>query len=477
MKKITLSAALLASLLMTGCNDELKLTPYNAVTVDQAFSNPTDFANAVNGMYAGFLRDSYYGGVNTADMIILPDLLADNVIISQRGRLTNRIFNEYTYSGESTWGLFFDAYVPIRRANAVLENLNALTDAALKDNYRGEALAVRALCHFDLVRVYGKGYTQSSDQDLGVPYITSTDANQKPARNTVKQVYDMVVADLVEAEKVINEKNGTGRLNKAAVNGLLSRAYLYRGEWQKAVDAATKSLTASPNIATIADLPGVYKDATEAGVLFKILIVDKDRINIGVNYSQASTSGIRSEYVVDYDLYQQFTATDIRKTAGITTSNFNSTPYNHIAKYLGRATGNANVVDAKVLRSAEVLLNRAEALFNLGKEADALADLNRLRTNRYAGFDATKATETGTALGAAIDLQRRLELAFEGHRFFDLKRKGLPVVRNTKFGDLSDGTGVSYTKPGLPAGDPKFQLPIPQAEINANPNVKQNPGY
>ena len=108
---------------------------------------------------------------------------------------------------------------------------------------------------------------------------------------------------------------------------------------------------------------------------------------------------------------------------------------------------------------------------------DALADLNRLRVNRYTGFDAIKATETSTALAEAIDLERRLELAFEGHRFFDLKRRNQPIVRNTKSGDLANGTGITYVKPGFAASDTKFQLPIPQSEINANPNIIQNPGY
>lgn len=473
MKRITLSAALLVSLSLTSCDKELTLVPYNSITSDQAFASATDFQNAVNGIYGGFLGASYYGG----DMIIVPDLLADNLIISQRGRLTNRVYSEYLYSGESTSGLYFNAYVAVRRANAVLENIDKLTPETLRPNYRGEALAARALAHFDLARLYGKGYVQATAADLGVPYITSTDVTQKPARETLRQTYDKVVADLVEAEAIINVTNGVGRLNKVAVNGLLSRVYLYRGEWQKAVDAATKSLTANGNVGSIADYPNIFRDATENGVLFKLRIIDKDAIQVGVNYSQGSANGIRSEYVIDYDLFTKYAKNDVRLTTGTQTSNFSGTPYNHIAKYLGRATGNSNVVDVKVLRVAEVLLNRAEALFRLSKDADALADLNRLRVNRYTGFDAIKATETSTALAEAIDLERRLELAFEGHRFFDLKRRNQPIVRNTKSGDLANGTGITYVKPGFAASDTKFQLPIPQSEINANPNIIQNPGY
>ncbi|MCY7349186.1 MAG: RagB/SusD family nutrient uptake outer membrane protein [Cytophagaceae bacterium] len=475
MKKYILTLAVATiGLLQTGCREEeLELGPYNSITLDQVFNTQTDFQNAVNGMYAGFLGASYYGG----DFIIVPDLLADNLIINQRGRLTNRTFSEWIYSGESTSGLFFSAYGVIRRANAVLENIDKLPAGAPRDNFRGEALAVRALAHFDLLRMYAKAYTTASAADLGVPYVTSTDPTLKPSREPVKTGYDKVRDDLIEAEKLIATANGVGRLSRAGVNGLLARLYLYRAEWQAAVDAATKTLTASPGIGTIQEFPSIFRDATENGVLFKIRVVDKDAISVGVNYSQASANGIRSEYVIDYDLFTKYAANDVRKTAGISTSAFSGTPYNHIAKYLGRPVGNANVVDPKVLRTAEVLITRAEALAQLGKDPEALADLNRLRQNRYTAFDATKAIETGPDLKLVIDLERRLELAFEGHRFFDLKRKNLSVVRVVKYGDRADGTGVTYVKGTIPAGDPRFQLPIPQAEINANPNVVQNPGY
>ena len=148
--------------------------------------------------------------------------------------------------------------------------------------------------------------------------------------------------------------------------------------------------------------------------------------------------------------------------------------YNNIYKYFGRAAGNANVVDVKALRTAEVLLSRAEAYARLNKNTEALADLNTLRKQRYSDYVA--GTETGADLLTAILLQRRLELAFEGSRFFDLKRLGLGVTRSS-FGDKSDGTGINNVTKALPAGDIHFQLPFPQSEINANPNIVQNPGY
>jgi hypothetical protein len=122
----------------------------------------------------------------------------------------------------------------------------------------------------------------------------------------------------------------------------------------------------------------------------------------------------------------------------------------------------------------EVYLNRAEAYYNLTQPVAALADLNTLRANRYTNFVA--GAETGIALYNAIQLQRRLELAFEGARFFDIKRLNLPLQRDN-FGDNADGSGVQAATKLVPANSPLFQLPIPVFEINVNANVVQNPGY
>lgn len=480
MKRI-LILVLAAAICLGSCTKKLDKSPYNSIPDEFAFNTEVDFGNAIKGMYTGMIAltnlgtpaplPSFYGDTWNLDA----DVMADNVIVGTAGRGTRTIFHNWQYSGNNTSVLYSDGYVIIRRANAILANLDKLPAGAFKSNAQGEALAVRALIHFDMARMYCKAYTQAAASDPGLPYVVSLDPTLKPARGTVKELYDKVVADMEAAEPLINTSNGVGRLNKASVAGLLSRIYLYRGEWQKCVDAATRSLALNGNPATITEFPGIWTDATETGVLFKVKIQDNDNLTPGVNWSQTSGSGTRSEYVVDFAFYQLFQNNDVRKSAYIRTSAFGGFTYNHIAKYFGRATGRANVIDIKILRVAEILLNRAEAYHRLGgaaNEALALADLDRLRTNRYTGFSSPG--ETGTALLDAIYLQRRLELAFESDRFFDLKRRGLGISRSN-FGDYADGTGAGYVVKTLAANDPKFQLPIPQTEINVNPNIVQNP--
>ena len=152
---------------------------------------------------------------------------------------------------------------------------------------------------------------------------------------------------------------------------------------------------------------------------------------------------------------------------------FEGNNYNAVRKFLGEPGQVNGRVDIKVLRAAEVVLNKAEAQYELNQGANALATLNTLRDVRYSSYTGG---ESGQALEDAIQFERRVELSFEGHRFFDLKRRGEAVVRSNN-GDIQDGSGTPPEFLTLPAGDFKFQLPIPIDEINANSNMDQNSGY
>jgi len=466
--------------MVTGCKKELIQNPSNAIPVGNAFNKPDDFTNAILGVYSGLKGGSYYGGQDGGSMSATPDVMSDNLIICSQGRRSESVLYNFTFNSNNNWDMWPNAYTVALRSNYIIANIDHLTAGDFKSNVQGEALALRALAHFDLLRLYAKSYTSViSDTELGVPYVTSTDPTLLPSRTPVKTAYDLVVADLVQAQGLIAEDNGVGRLNKAAVEGLLSRVYLYRGEWQKAADAATASITdATSNgheLATTANFGDIWIDADDPAsteVLFRVTIADLDNIPLGVGYEQASPQGVKPEYCVDWAFFNLFSATDVRTTAYIDQTVFNSDKFNYVKKYFGRATGAANVVDFKVIRLAEVYLNRAEAYSHLGSAGLALADLNTIRSHRYTDFVA--GAETGTALYNAILLQRRLELAFEGSRFFDIKRLNIPLQRSD-FGDQIGGVGPAATLKTVAANSNLFQQPIPQSEINANPNIKQNP--
>lgn len=476
MKKIYIYASLLL-LMAGGCKKELTQNPSNAINAGDAFKTEADFTNAIRGAYGAFRGISYYGGQDAGAMASSPDILADNLILNQQGRKSQQTLFNYKYQANNTWDVWSNAYSVILRANFVLSNINNLAAGEFKNNIQGEALAIRALAHFDLLRVYAKSYTSATDADPGVPYVTSTDPAQLPARTPDKQAYGHVEQDMLQAETLIGADNGVGRLNKAAVEALLSRVYLYEGQWQKVVDQATKAIADAPAVnalATTATFSAIWTDETEKDVLFKIKIQDADNVTIGVGYEQAGPNGVIPEYSVDYAFFNLFANNDVRKIAYIGQTNYNGFNFNYVKKYFGRPTGAANDLDFKVIRMGEVYLNRAEAYYNLTNPVAALADLNTLRSNRYTGFVA--GAETGVTLYNAVLLQRRLELAFEGSRFFDLKRLNLPIQRSS-FGDRADGTGIAAAIKTVAANSNLFQLPIPLSELNANPKIVQNPGY
>jgi len=480
MKKIKyITFLILAGIGIVSCKkDKLDLFPYNQIETTQAFNTEPDVTLAINGMYAGLRTSGSYFVSGTWN--IVADVLADNLIINQTGRLTQKTYGEWRYTGENTFGLFQGGYTIIRRANAVLENIDAFADGAFKNNAKGEALAFRAMVYFDMSRVYGKTFLNAGATDSIMPYITTTDPTIMPSKESVAQFYGKVIADLELAKTLIGTGNGIYRLNKSAVAALLSRVYLYKGDWANCITASNEALGATPNLPSRAAFPGIWVDdaASNGAVFFKVRNTTLDNVNSqGVNYYQTVSGERKSEYNIDYNFKQLFTATDIRTTAYLSTSPFNGVSYTHVIKYNGRTGGVAGVVDGKVIRTAEVLLNRAEAYYRsaTSNPTAALADLVLLKTNRYSGYVAE--TLTGQALLDEIYLQRRLELAFEGDRFWDLKRRNLPVVRDASKGERADGTGTPYVFTTLAAGDYRFQLPFPQSEVNFNTNLKQVPGY
>lgn len=478
MKKIIYKITVLALFIgvFTSCDSELDQLPFDAFSVDNAFVTANDFENGVRGIYQSLTLGSTYGGSDSGSMVSSPDVLADNVTNTPYGRGTKTTLHNWRYNATTTTmrDTYRDFYGLIYKANLLLFYAETY-EGENKANVVAEAKALRALAHFNLVTLWGKIPTQSGDANgsLGIAYVTEPDANVQPARETVGAVYDKIVQDLTDAAAGINEENPDGRMNRDAVNILLSRVYLYMGQWQNAVDAAN---AVAINVAPRADVVGVWEDANQSGVAF--FIPNELGVlgnSIGVAWSQGGRTNLIPEYVASYELFTLYAADDIRKEAYIFSASNNQlgVQFNAIKKLFGRAGQSNGQVDYKILRAAEAYINKAEAYFNLGNESAARTALDVVRTNRYL---TPPSGETGTALRDAIRLERRLEFAFEYQRFFDIKRWGMAVER-ANFGPLADGTGPASDELVLPAGNIKFQLPISVESINQNPNLVQNPGY
>lgn len=477
---IKILSFLFLSLAFWSCDDEINdLEPFVNGNPNTFFNSPAAFQNGVDGVYSQFFN--YYAAESGYQGI--PDILADNVILATTGRRSNEVYYDWDYvpsTGGAISTFWSEAYEAVNAANLVIGQIDNLPEGDIKNNILGQALAARAIAHFDLVRLYAKIPTQSADAEssLGIVYVKVEDGDTgdplaQPARETVASNYEEIVGDLESAAGLIGTSNGEGRLDSDAVYGMLSRVYLYMGEYQNVIDAANE---VTEPIATAAQLPGVYTDANNAGVLIEWSVntsSESNFANVGVTYSQTTGDATRSEYVADFGFINNIDTTDVRLDVLTYVGTNSGNQYNAVKKFLGEEGQVNGRVDIKVLRVAEVVLNKAEAQYRLGMEAEALETLNQLRDKRYSSYEGG---ETGEELLEAILYNRRVELAFEGHRFFDIKRMGEAVVR-TDAGDLITGLGTPPEDLILPAGNFRFQFPIPQAEINANPNMEQNPGY
>lgn len=471
--KITVLALIVG--IFASCDDELNQVPFDSFGTENAYATAQDFENAIRGVYSGLTSAAFYGGSDTGGMLDAPDVLSDNVVFAQRGRGTRRTLHNWQYGAADgpMYGMYLAAYRTIYRANLLLGNVGDF-EGENKANVVAEAKALRALAHFNVVSFFGKIPTQSGDANgsLGAAYVMEADPTILPARETVAETYNKIVTDLTEAAADIDAVNAAGRMNKDAVNTLLSRVYLYMGEWQKAIDAANK---VSASVASRDNVVGVWEDTTQDGVLFYIPNdVPILGINIGVTWSQGGLSNLIPEYVVSKSFYDSFSDDDIRKEAYTmeAANNQDGLQFNAIKKLFGRPGQTNGMVDIKIFRAAESYLNKAEAYYALGNETAARTALDVVRTKRYT---TPPSGETGTALRDAIRLERRLEFAFEYQRFFDLKRWGVAIQRDGQ-GDLADGSGTPSDVQTLPAGNYKFQLPIAQSARDVNPNLDQNPG-
>lgn len=477
---IKILSLLFITIAFIGCDDEINdLEPFTEGNPETFFNSVATFQNGVDGIYSQFFN--YYAAESGYQAI--PDILADNVILATTGRRSNEIFYDWEYV-PSTLGavaiFWSEAYEAVNAANLVIGQIDNLPEGDEKDNILGQALAARAMAHFDLVRLYAKIPTQSNDagSSPGIVYVKvedgdTGDPNAQPARESVESNYSEIIGDLERAAELIAQGNAEGRLDRDAVYGMLSRVYLYNGDYQKVIDAANE--VAEP-IALPSELPAVYTDAINSGVIIEwsVNTSSESRFdNVGVSYSQTTGESTRSEYAADFNFINSIDTSDVRLDVLTYVGTNSGNDYNAIKKFLGEEGQVNGLVDIKVLRAAEVTLNKAEAQYRGGMETEALETLNKLRDKRLNSYEGG---ETGNVLLDAILRQRRIELAFEGHRFFDIKRLGNSITRSDN-GDIIDGSGTAPQELVLPAGDFRFQFPIPQAEINANSNLEQNAGY
>ena len=457
----------LSLIVIISCDNQLEITPQDVLDADIALTSLDDLEATLIGAYTVLRRDGLY----SESMFYLPDLMADNLRLGDSNGGQSDVQANWQYSASDDIDVWEDAYTLIFRANTVINNAGDFEDSPQKNRIVGQALALRALAHFDLLRFYAPDYNRNSERP-GVPAVLAFEIN-KPFRNSVKEVYDQIFLDLTTARTMLGnvdkaiQVDGPHFFDQRAVTALLARVSLYAEEWQDAVNFATEVISVS-SLSDPAEYELMWSEDADAEVLLSVAFTTPDEGRIGNPLYDIVTRKSLFTLTQDFtDIYDQ--VNDIRYSAFVL-ENTDPNPGDDLFfpfKYAGRG-GERGLANAKILRVSEIYLIRAEANLNLNNDTEALADLNALRAKRITGY--TDVDLSGAALATAIQLERRKELAIEGHRWFDLRRTGGDVVR----GADCRGLTVNCT---LTAGDHRFAYPIPLDEILANSNMTQNDGY
>ena len=456
---------LLVFIAVTGC-DVLNQDPQTSISEEFAIRDVKSAQAALNGLYSQLQSGDYYG----SNLLVIGDITSDisqsvgtwdfyremDTYVTSAGNLENR-------------NLWSQAYTAINHANNLIADVPKLSNAdqATKDQLLGQAYFIRGLAFFDLVRTFGGVPGVAGNQ--GIPLVTKPsrqiDESSFPKRASISASYDQVESDLLEAEARLTGFSESTFASEAAAKALLSRLYLYTGEFDLAEQFATETI-GNYSFQLVEDYPSIFTSEQTSESIFELAFNSSDQSGIRFWYFPSSGGGrgdiALHEVFVDK---VQSRSNDVR--AELISYDDNVGVY-YPTKY--RQTG--GVDNIQVIRLAEIYLNRAEARVRKGNPdvAGALADLNRIR-NR-AGLTDTTGTGVDSAeeLEAAILTERSIEFFEEGHRWYDVVRSGnaLSILDGI---DRKNSDPVSLDDPG------RLVFPIPSRDIDANPNIEQNDAY
>ena len=472
--KLSLLAAFVL-ILATGCEKTIdKISPEFSLDGSKPIKNLEEAESVLTGSYSGFLQDGYYScsGANPSGSFnFLPDISGDDLIETLESLGNYRRHAEWTYNNTDPWisNAWNDVFSVLSPANILLRDIDAVPgDIKAKNRLKGQALAIRAHVHFDMLRSWGLSLNRNSTA-LGVPYVKVYDVNGQPPRLTVKETYDNILADLNSAktllssvDRPINSSTKRAYIDVNVVNAMIARVNFYAGELNAAAAAAQLVINAVP-LATVSEFPEIWTDESVAEVLWAPAF---ETAADGYTYENAFFArGNRSTYRPTSDLIALYQPGDIRPASYYGVIGGRTV----VTKYLGKGSATDGLVNWKAYRVSEMYLILAESLYTTNQTAARNA-LDQLRSNRIIGY--TSVGETGTALLTAIRTERRKEMAFEGYRFYEYKRLG-----NLAINRVGCGVGSLSNICSLSSSSRAWAWPIPQNEIIANPNIQQTPGY
>lgn len=473
--KVILALVGLLSLSFPACESQLEeIRPQQSLLDVDAFADKANTQSTLLGVYSSAQILEFSGS--------MPQIISD--FMTEDGRFVGsfptlqelRDFNGISTNGNVS-GIWQNHYRVILRANLVIANVPNVVDPTFSPAERAQFIAeakfMRALGYFQLVNLFAQPFQVSNGSNLGVPLVVDafTGVVNLPARATVNDVHNQIRQDLTDAIADLPDSYSTaiftrGRATKGAARALLGRLHLYRGEWQQAADL---SLAVLNNAALYT--PGANytfwtnKNTTEDVFTIQNSNIDNGRTGAGgwASYHNPAARGGRGDVTFSDALiaaYEQ-EAGDLRLAISFTGTAADAQPARFSNKWPD-AVNNAD--NSPVIRTTEVVLNFVEAKAEADNAVsqDLINRMNVLRAR--AGLPAWELSDFDSKdeFVVAVLNERRKELAFEGHRRMDLLRRRQPLRANL---------------PAAAFGAEKTILPIPQRELDNNPNLQPNPGY
>jgi hypothetical protein len=443
-----LSLAMLTGVLsLTACKKLIEIpSPKNQLTTDKVFADSSSATAAMVNVYSLFNRtiDINY---NTAMGCYTDEL--------QYSGTTPGIieYGQASVPPSNVMALNFwqSSYFAIYSCNDIIKQVNNPSlPLKLQQQFQGEAKFLRAFAYLNLVNTYGP-----------VPLILGTDVNNNAiaARSDSATVYKQITQDLLDAKIILSKQDPSGvrvRANQYAVDALLARLYLWQKDWSNASSYAD-SVLSSGQFTPLPNTASVFKSRSNETIL--AFFTQFGYISDAPNLIPSSGA---PQYFYSKQQLNSFEAGDHRKTDWILPTRVDTSVFYSPYKYQNQITNTSTPEYLIALRAGEQYLIRAEANAQLNNISGAVADLNVIR-NR-AGLGNYAGTNDQKTLIAAIQHERQVELFSEwGNRYADLRRSG----RLNKVNQSIKATWKSTS----------IFLPIPQSEINTDPNLKQNQGY
>lgn len=476
--------ALAIGLSLTNCSDDfLDTTSSDQMSDANTFTTIEGAQQVLIGAY-DWLTNGWLAHMTNQYIFFLPDVMGDDALVTPDPNYNYGRFvppYQYTVSPGSTYtnDPWKGCYSIIDNTNAILDNIGNLAESGERNRIEGEALSLRTYAYHFLIRMYAKPVNKYPDSPGIILRLSS--GTQNLPRATIKTVYDQLVTDMEKACGLLDQNSSSSKayIGANAAHGILARLYLDLGDETNGIKHANAALKGVDLMSTAEYTANFCEVNSETLWAFECTTDDNqfylslpafwylcgdDYSNVIEGYSSLRVSKALIGIMEDKDIRKTQFPKDSEANDYINVSGYLTTKIHSRNNQMGQGSFN-------MLRGSEMYLIIAELAADKQHYDVAKDALDAIRTAR--GLD--KYNGSNTDLVNEIQLERRRELFAEGHRLFDMKRRNLALTRTGV-----DGHELWTSQLDLPAGSDRFELPIPQAEIDANGELTsndQNPAY